>query len=98
MQRLRLGAPMCWAVGRRSCCTCATSGKLVVSQRMVCTFQVLGHSKTILVLLGGWAFLGDLISFRQFFGMCIAVLGMVGYGWASSRCASPPGDCDLALH
>jgi multidrug transporter EmrE-like cation transporter len=47
--------------------------------------QVLGHSKTILVLLGGWAFLGDQISGRQFAGMVLAVLGMVGYGVASSQ-------------
>jgi hypothetical protein len=49
------------------------------------TPQVLGHSKTILVLLGGWAFLGDQISGRQFAGMVLAVLGMVGYGVASSQ-------------
>ena len=46
---------------------------------------MLGHSKTILVLLGGWAFLGDQISGRQFAGMVLAVLGMVGYGVASSQ-------------
>lgn len=49
--------------------------------------QVLGHSKTILVLLGGWAFLGDLISAKQLAGMAIAVTGMVLYGVASSQCA-----------
>ena len=39
--------------------------------------QVLGHSKTILVLLGGWAFLGDTITAKKFAGMMLAVSGMV---------------------
>jgi drug/metabolite transporter (DMT)-like permease len=52
--------------------------------------QVLGHSKTILVLLGGWAFLGDRVSGRQAFGMALAVAGMVAYGVASSQCGPPP--------
>ncbi len=39
--------------------------------------QVLGHSKTILVLLGGWAFLGDTITSKKFAGMALAVSGMV---------------------
>lgn len=47
--------------------------------------QVLGHSKTILVLLGGWLFLGDMISGRQAAGMVMAVAGMVAYGVASSQ-------------
>lgn len=49
------------------------------------SFQVLGHTKTILVLLGGWMFLGDHISGRQFAGMCLAVAGMVAYGVESSK-------------
>ena len=39
--------------------------------------QVLGHSKTVLVLLGGWAFLGDTITPKKFGGMALAVAGMV---------------------
>jgi len=53
--------------------------------------QVLGHSKTILVLLGGWAFLGDRVSGRQAFGMALAVAGMVAYGVASSQCGPRHG-------
>lgn len=45
--------------------------------------QVLGHSKTVCVLLGGWAFLGDLISFKQLTGMLVAVTGMILYGFAT---------------
>ena len=51
---------------------------------------MLGHSKTILVLLGGWAFLGDPVSAKQLSGMALAVLGMVLYGIASSQCVPSP--------
>ena len=57
----------------------------------VCVSQVLGHSKTVLVLLGGWAFLGDRVSSRQAFGMALAVAGMVAYGVTSSQCGPPAG-------
>ena len=54
--------------------------------------QVLGHSKTILVLLGGWAFLGDTITAKKFAGMALAVCGMIwcagGQGVDAGR--SPP--------
>ena len=50
---------------------------------MCCFLQVLGHTKTVVVLLGGWAFLGDHISLQQFGGMLTAVAGMVLYGFAT---------------
>lgn len=50
--------------------------------------QVLGHSKTMLVLLGGWAFLGDQINLKQLAGMALAVVGMVAYGVASNQYAT----------
>mmetsp|Transcript_17326 Transcript_17326/g.51879 ORF Transcript_17326/g.51879 Transcript_17326/m.51879 type:complete len:373 (-) Transcript_17326:506-1624(-) len=53
------------------------------------TYQVLGHSKTILVLLGGWLFLGDIITGRQAGGMVLAVLGMVAYGVFTSQESAP---------
>lgn len=55
------------------------------------SFQVLGHAKTVAVLLGGWALLGDTISARQAAGMALAVAGMVAYGAASAAApAAPP--------
>jgi len=54
------------------------------------SFQVLGHSKTVLVLMGGWLFLGDTITARKAIGMSTAVAGMVWYGKASSAKPSGP--------
>ncbi len=42
--------------------------------------QVLGHSKTICVLLGGWLFMGDVVSVRKLLGMVCAVAGEGGSG------------------
>ena len=45
--------------------------------------KVLGHAKTILVLLVGWALLGDTINRTQLFGMALTIIGMVLYGYFS---------------
>jgi len=44
------------------------------------SFQVLGHSKTVGVLFCGWAVFATPVSWRNFFGMSLAVFGMVFYG------------------
>uniref|UniRef100_A0A7C8ZBX8 Sugar phosphate transporter domain-containing protein n=1 Tax=Opuntia streptacantha TaxID=393608 RepID=A0A7C8ZBX8_OPUST len=50
------------------------------------SFQVLGHMKTILVLILGFIFFGkEGLNLHVVFGMIIAVLGMVWYGNASSK-------------
>ncbi|KAI8004299.1 UDP-rhamnose/UDP-galactose transporter 5 [Camellia lanceoleosa] len=50
------------------------------------TFQVLGHMKTILVLILGFLFFGkEGLNLQVVIGMFIAVLGMVWYGNASSK-------------
>lgn len=36
--------------------------------------------------MGGWLFLGDIITARQASGMGLAVVGMVAYGVATSQC------------
>ncbi|GAB4847691.1 UDP-rhamnose/UDP-galactose transporter 6 [Ancistrocladus abbreviatus] len=61
------------------------------------TFQVLGHMKTILVLVLGFVFFGrEGVNLHVVMGMAIAILGMVWYGNASSKpggkehWASPP--------
>ncbi|XP_010538909.1 PREDICTED: UDP-galactose transporter 2-like [Tarenaya hassleriana] len=50
------------------------------------SFQVLGHMKTILVLIMGFFFFGrDGLNLHVVLGMVIAVLGMIWYGNASSK-------------
>jgi len=49
-----------------------------------CPSQVLGHAKTVLVLLLGWLYLNDSMSPRKLGGMAMAILGMVGYGYFTS--------------
>jgi drug/metabolite transporter (DMT)-like permease len=57
---------------------------------VLCFYQVLGHSKTVMVLLGGWAFYGDSITRRKLLGMTLAVAGMVWYGKASTTAPPQP--------
>lgn len=50
------------------------------------SFQVLGHMKTILVLILGFIFFGrEGLNFHVVVGMIIAVVGMIWYGNASSK-------------
>lgn len=50
------------------------------------SFQVLGHMKTILVLILGFFFFGkEGLNFHVVFGMILAVVGMIWYGNASSK-------------
>eukprot|EP00798_Chlamydomonas_sp_ICE-L_P031301 gene31301-6449_t len=52
------------------------------------TFQVLGHTKTILVLFIGWLFLNDIMTQRKMMGIGLAIVGMVAYGYSSMQ--APP--------
>lgn len=50
------------------------------------SFQVLGHMKTILVLILGFLFFGkEGLNLHVILGMIIAIMGMVWYGNASSK-------------
>ena len=50
------------------------------------SFQVLGHMKTILVLILGFIFFGkEGLNVQVILGMLIAVAGMIWYGNASSK-------------
>ncbi|XP_057776179.1 UDP-rhamnose/UDP-galactose transporter 6-like [Salvia miltiorrhiza] len=59
------------------------------------SFQVLGHMKTILVLVLGFLFFGrEGLSMQVVIGMIIAVIGMIWYGNASSK----PGGKERRSH
>mmetsp|Transcript_33004 Transcript_33004/g.85584 ORF Transcript_33004/g.85584 Transcript_33004/m.85584 type:complete len:328 (+) Transcript_33004:365-1348(+) len=53
------------------------------------TFQVLGHMKTVLVLLGGWVILKDPYTVKQVGGASVAVFGMILYGLFASKAPRP---------
>jgi hypothetical protein len=50
--------------------------------------QVLGHTKTVLVLLISWLALGEAMSSRKAAGMAVAVSGMIAYGYCVSASSS----------
>lgn len=54
-------------------------------------FQVLGHSKTVLVLLTSWALLGEPMALRKVLGMGLAMAGMMAYGSLTSSAAAKGG-------
>lgn len=59
------------------------------------SFQVLGHMKTILVLILGFLFFGkEGLNIQVVIGMLIAIVGMVWYGNASSK----PGGKERRSH
>lgn len=74
--------------------SCAISVAVNISQFMclgrfsAVTFQVLGHTKTILVLLTSWFVLHEHMSPRKLSGMMLAVTGMVAYGYLNSSSSS----------
>lgn len=47
--------------------------------------QVLGHTKTVLVLLISWLYLGEVMTGRKSFGIMLAVAGMVAYGYYTGQ-------------
>jgi solute carrier family 35, member E3 len=75
--------------------SCAVAVLVNISQFMclgrfsAVTFQVTGHAKTVLVLLGSVLFLHEVIGGRQIVGMTMAVAGMIAYGYVSSNNQKP---------
>uniref|UniRef100_A0A2C9WG89 Sugar phosphate transporter domain-containing protein n=1 Tax=Manihot esculenta TaxID=3983 RepID=A0A2C9WG89_MANES len=54
---------------------------LVIGKTSPVTYQVLGHLKTCLVLAFGYVLLRDPFSWRNIFGILIAVIGMLLYSY-----------------
>lgn len=57
---------------------------LVIGKTSPVTYQVLGHLKTCLVLAFGYVLLHDPFSWRNIFGIMIALVGMVLYSYYCS--------------
>lgn len=54
---------------------------MVLGRFSAITYTTMGHSKTLLVLLGAWLVLNEEMSFKVACGMLTAVLGMVLYAY-----------------
>ncbi|MBA0828936.1 hypothetical protein Goarm_013562 [Gossypium armourianum] len=55
---------------------------LCIGRFSATSFQVLGHMKTVCVLILGWLLFDSELTLKNILGMAIAILGMVVYSWA----------------
>ncbi|XP_022743883.1 UDP-rhamnose/UDP-galactose transporter 2-like isoform X2 [Durio zibethinus] len=58
------------------------TGKLLASYKLSSAAFVLGHMKTVCVLILGWLLFDSELTLKNILGMALAVLGMVIYSWA----------------
>ncbi|PKA49822.1 UDP-galactose transporter 2 [Apostasia shenzhenica] len=68
-----------------SCCLavfCNMSQYLCIGRFSATTFQVLGHMKTVCVLILGWILFDSALTIKNILGMLLAVVGMIVYSWA----------------
>ncbi|KAL5562274.1 hypothetical protein UlMin_032021 [Ulmus minor] len=68
-----------------SCCLavfCNISQYLCIGRFSAVSFQVLGHMKTVCVLMLGWLLFDMEMKFKNIMGMVLAVVGMIVYSWA----------------
>ncbi|RWW56817.1 hypothetical protein BHE74_00036433 [Ensete ventricosum] len=61
---------------------CNTSQYLCIGRFSATSFQVLGHMKTVCVLVLGWLLFDSVLTLKNILGMLLAVVGMVVYSWA----------------
>ncbi|WOL18612.1 hypothetical protein Cni_G27409 [Canna indica] len=61
---------------------CNTSQYLCIGRFSATSFQVLGHMKTVCVLILGWLLFDSALTLKNILGMLLAVLGMLVYSWA----------------
>ncbi|KDP47057.1 hypothetical protein JCGZ_10784 [Jatropha curcas] len=61
---------------------CNVSQYLCIGRFSAVSFQVLGHMKTVCVLILGWVLFDSQLTLKNIMGMAIAVAGMIIYSWA----------------
>ncbi|XP_047937632.1 UDP-rhamnose/UDP-galactose transporter 3-like [Salvia hispanica] len=61
---------------------CNVSQYLCIGRFSAVSFQVLGHMKTVCVLILGWVLFDSQLTFKNIMGMLVAVVGMIVYSWA----------------
>ncbi|WOL13984.1 UDP-galactose transporter 2-like [Canna indica] len=61
---------------------CNISQYLCIGRFSAVSFQVIGHMKTVCVLMLGWLLFDSELTLKNIAGMALAVVGMVVYSWA----------------
>ncbi|KAH7653898.1 solute carrier family 35 member E3 protein [Dioscorea alata] len=61
---------------------CNLSQYLCIGRFSATSFQVLGHMKTVCVLILGWILFDSALTVKNILGMLLAVVGMIIYSWA----------------
>ncbi|XP_039146710.1 UDP-rhamnose/UDP-galactose transporter 2-like [Dioscorea cayenensis subsp. rotundata] len=61
---------------------CNLSQYLCIGRFSATSFQVLGHMKTVCVLILGWILFDSALTGKNILGMLLAVVGMIIYSWA----------------
>ncbi|XP_022985770.1 UDP-rhamnose/UDP-galactose transporter 3-like isoform X1 [Cucurbita maxima] len=61
---------------------CNISQYLCIGRFSAVSFQVLGHMKTVCVLMLGWLLFDSEMTLKNISGMVLAIIGMVVYSWA----------------
>ncbi|XP_078149020.1 UDP-rhamnose/UDP-galactose transporter 2-like [Carex rostrata] len=61
---------------------CNISQYLCIGRFSATSFQVIGHMKTVCVLLLGWILFDSALTVKNILGMLLAIVGMVVYSWA----------------
>jgi solute carrier family 35 protein E3 len=77
------GAMVCMALSCSAAVLVNVSQFLVLGRFTAVTYQVLGHAKTVCVLVVGYVFFGGVITGQQLLGMVMAIAGMMAYSRAS---------------
>ena len=76
---------------------CNLSQYICIGRFSAVSFQVLGHMKTVCVLLLGWILFDSSLTFKNVIGMMMAILGMVLYSSAMEASKQVPPKTPLPL-
>lgn len=63
------------------------SNYLVIGKTSPLTYQVLGHLKTILILILGFLFFNKQLDYRNVIGIVVAMVGVIAYTEINRRMA-----------
>jgi len=66
------------------------SAMLVIAHTSTLTYNVVGHVKTVLVLVGGVVIFGDTMPLKKFVGVSVTMAGVIWYSVLKMRPAAKP--------